>query len=152
MAKKNKLRLVNRKKTLKETIENSSINFESFEQGVEVLYEHSMGDRDEWAHPYDEIAQCKVLQLWQKRNNGSQCIQPHLLFPGDTPYYGGVYRHGFAVGCSGQFERHDTMIAGIISDMCVALAAEAYERRDTTDEKEFIEQEWRNDPLEKVVS
>lgn len=37
MAKKNKLRLVKRKKTLKETIENSSINFESFEQGVEVF-------------------------------------------------------------------------------------------------------------------
>ena len=37
MAKENKLRLVKRKNTLKETIENSSINFESFEQGVEVF-------------------------------------------------------------------------------------------------------------------
>ena len=119
-------------------------------QGVEVLYEHSLGDRDEWEHPYDEIAQCKALQLWEGRNNGSQCVQPHLLFSGDTPYHGGVYRHGFVVACSGQFERHDTMIAGMVSDMCVSLAAEAYERRDRTTEKEFINQKWRNDPLGNV--
>jgi len=37
MTKRNKLQLVKRKSTLQEKIENSSINFESFEQGVEVF-------------------------------------------------------------------------------------------------------------------
>src|ERR1035437_8963239 len=43
-----------------------------------VLAELSFGkSRSSWKYPYDEIAQCKALQLWHGRNDGGTDIQPH---------------------------------------------------------------------------
>lgn len=91
------------------------------------LYEQSVGDPKEWAHPYDNIAKCKALQLWTDRNDDRTMPIPHLLFSGDTPYWGGVKRRGIVVTCSGVQPWFDKMISGIVADIIVGLAHNAYE-------------------------
>ncbi len=87
-----------------------------------AIYEQSIGTEEGWSHRYDEIARCKALQLWQGRNDSGTDTMPHLLFSGDTPYWGGVKRDGIVVACSGLKPWLDKMIAGMICDMCIALA------------------------------
>ena len=91
-----------------------------------ALYERSYGDRSDWRHDYDEIARCKALQLWHDRNDGGTNVMPHLLFPGDTPNWGGVKRDGIVVACSGVQPHFDRMLSGIIADICIGLAYEAW--------------------------
>jgi hypothetical protein len=92
------------------------------------IYEHSVGNPKEWEAPFDNIAKCKALQLWTKRNDDRTGVIPHLLFPGDTPYWGGVDRSGIVVACSGVQPWFDKMISGIVADIIVALAHDAYEK------------------------
>lgn len=94
-----------------------------------MLAELNFGEsKSSWKYPYDEIAQCKALQLWHGRNDGGTDIQPHLLFSGDTPFWGGVKRNGIVVACSGVKPFFDRMIASVTADICVALAYDAWER------------------------
>jgi hypothetical protein len=92
-----------------------------------ALYQVSHGSTMDWEHPYDDIARCKALQLWTGRNDDRTSPIPHLLFPGDTPFWGGVWRRGFVVTCSGFQPWFDKLISGITSDSVVALAHHAYE-------------------------
>ncbi len=82
----------------------------------------SFGDKAQWPHKFDEIAQCKSLQLWHDRNNGGTDIMPHLLILDDTPFWGGVKRDGIVVACSGVQPWFDRMISGITADICIARA------------------------------
>ena len=91
------------------------------------LYQKSVGNKDQWEHPYDEIAMCKALQLWTDRNDDRTAPVPHLLFSGDTPFWGGVKRRGVVVCCSGVQPWFDKMISGLVADILVALAHDAYE-------------------------
>ncbi|MFA7208753.1 MAG: hypothetical protein WC120_00560 [Parcubacteria group bacterium] len=91
------------------------------------LYQKSVGEKKDWPHPFDEIAMCKALQLWTDRNDDRTMPIPHLLFPGDTPYWGGVKRRGIVVTCSGVQPWFDKMISGVIADVIVGLAHNAYE-------------------------
>jgi hypothetical protein len=95
-----------------------------------VLLEESYGARETWSAAYDDIAKCKALQLWHGRNDTRTDVRPHLLFPGDTPYWGGVKRHGIVVACSGVQPWFDQMIAGLVADMCKALAYDAWMNSD----------------------
>ncbi len=90
------------------------------------LYEHSLGDRRKWTGDYESIARCKALQLWHGRNDDRTDVMPHLLFSGDAPYYGGVQRHGIVVTCSGVQPWFDKMIAGMIAEVIVAIAYNAW--------------------------
>lgn len=92
-----------------------------------LIYQESFGNTDKWEHPYADIARCKALQLWTGRNDGRAGVIPHLLFSGDTPYWGGVKRDGIVVACSGVQPWFDRLIAGIVADTIVALAHDAYE-------------------------
>ena len=57
-----------------------------------LLYERSAGNEADWERPFKDIARCKALQLWQGRNTDGQTdSNAHLLFPNDTPYWGGLY-------------------------------------------------------------
>ncbi|MES2953497.1 MAG: hypothetical protein V4674_02965 [Patescibacteria group bacterium] len=87
-----------------------------------VLHEHSEGDPEKWEYKYKDIARCKALQLWDGRNDGGTDIQPHLLFAGDTPFWGGVKRHGIVVAMSGVQPHFDRMVSGMIADMLVGYA------------------------------
>lgn len=91
-----------------------------------LLAEESFGDKSNWEYPYDSIAQCKGLQLWHDRNDDQTDIMPHLLFPGDTPYWGGVKRHKIVVAVSGFQPYFDKMISGMIADMCKGMAYHAW--------------------------
>ena len=93
-----------------------------------LLYERSEGDKEDWEYPFDDIARCKALQLWQDRNDDGQTdSNAHLLFPGDTPYWGGVKRHGLVVGFSGEKPWIDQMISGMTADMLKALGRDNFE-------------------------
>lgn len=91
-----------------------------------LIYEQSGGDKGVWEHEYDNIARCKALQLWTDRNDDRTDAKPHLLFPGDTPYWGGVKRHGIVVCCSGVQPWFNKLISGISADTIVALSYDAY--------------------------
>lgn len=93
-----------------------------------TLYEHSVGDPTTWLRcRFDKIARSKALQWWTGRNDDHAGVIPHLLFLGDTFYWGGVKRQGIVVTCSGVQPWFDRMIAGMIADALIALAHDAYE-------------------------
>ena len=103
------------------------------------LYERSYGEKIEWSAEYDNIARCKALQLWHDRNDGSATILPHLLFPGDTPFWGGVKRDGIVVACSGVQPWLDRMLSGIVADLCIGLAFEAWQKsEDKKNDVDFL--------------
>lgn len=93
---------------------------------IEYCYNRNVGKAAPELARYQSIAQCKALQLWHGRNDGGTDTQPHLLFRGDTPYWGGVRRDGIAVACSGLEPHFDRMIAGMTADICIALSYQAY--------------------------
>jgi hypothetical protein len=101
-----------------------------------LLYEESRGNPADFAYPFDNIARCKALQLWTDRNDDRTDIQPHLLFKGDTPFWGGVKRRGIVVSCSGLQPWVDKLISGIVADTIVALAHDWWEHsNDKADEE-----------------
>ena len=91
-----------------------------------LLHEKSFGNKAEFGKPYDEIARCKALQLWTDRNDDRTDCVPHLLFKGDTPFWGGVKRRGLVVTCSGVQPWIDKLISGIVADTLVAMAHQAW--------------------------
>jgi len=92
------------------------------------IHQHSVGDKSEWKAPFDEIARCKALQLWRGQNeDGNTDSMPHLLFPDDTPFWGGVKRHGIVVACSGFQPYFDQLVSGIVADGIKALARHDFE-------------------------
>jgi hypothetical protein len=96
--------------------------------GPHIMAERSEGDRADWKYAYQDIARGKALQLWEDRNDGGTDIQPHLLFEGDTPFWGGVKRSGIVVTCSGVQPYFDRMIAGMVADATIGLAYDAWMR------------------------
>lgn len=106
-----------------------------------VLYTESVGQQSEWEYPFHKIALNKAYQLWQGRNdNGQTASNKHLLASEDTPFWGGVYRHGIVVAFSGENPLIDQMISGMVADMLKALASMDYENSPGAKEsKSFIE-------------
>ncbi|MDB5194093.1 MAG: hypothetical protein JWN50_107 [Parcubacteria group bacterium] len=103
-----------------------------------MLCEYSLNE-ELWEWSYRLIARSKAKQLWEDRNDGGTDIVPHLLFNGDTPYWGGVKRQGIVVACSGVQPWFDKMISGIIADMLIAMAYEAWDKsKDKKDDVCFI--------------
>jgi hypothetical protein len=94
-----------------------------------ILYERSVGDKCGWTRPYDEIARRNALQLWQERIDSESGNNPHFLFFEDALSRGGVKRRGLVVACAGTQPWFDRMVAGIIADVLIALAHDAYEKR-----------------------
>jgi hypothetical protein len=104
-----------------------------------LLYEESRGDPAKFEHPFDEIARCKAMQLWTDRNDDRTDNIPHLMFRGDTPYWGGVKRREIVVACSGVQPCIDKLISGMVADMLVALAHSAWmESEDKAKEVSFL--------------
>lgn len=106
----------------------NNMQFPNFEIKPRILCEVTFGEerKEVWRHKYDSIAQCKAMQLWHGRNLGGTDIVPHLLFPEDTHYWGGVYRHRIVVAGSGFNSYQDKMCSGMSADMMVYRAYGAY--------------------------
>lgn len=92
-----------------------------------ILHEQTFGDKSSWERPYDEIARSKAFTLWQERHDGRTDAIPHLLYTGDTPFYGGVKRDEIVVTCSGLQPWFDKMLSGMLADICIALAYDAWQ-------------------------
>jgi len=103
-----------------------------------VLYEYSLGDPKKWPHNFASIARCKALQLWHDRNDGRTDCMPHLLFFGDTPFWGGVKRRGIVVACSGFQPHFDKMFSGIIADMCIGMAYDRWAKVKKDFKEDFL--------------
>ncbi len=115
-------------------------NWPNYPVSPYLLHEQSVGEKSDWAYPFDEIARCKALQLWQGRNDDGQTdSNAHLLFPNDTPYWGGVKRHGLVVAFSGVQPWFDQMISGMTADMLKAVGRELFEiSDDSIKERSFL--------------
>jgi hypothetical protein len=127
MLKRNHCHIVVLVPAMKDAREENYPEWPNYPTRAYPLYQESFGDRKEWEHPYNEVAMCKALQLWTDRNDDRTYPIPHLLFPGDTPFWGGVKRRGIVVCCSGVQPWFDKMISGLVADIMVALAHDAYE-------------------------
>lgn len=92
-----------------------------------VLFQKSFfGGRDELDAAFGSFARLKARQLWYDRNDDRTGILPHLLFKGDTIYWGGVKRYGLVVTCSGVQPYIDKLISGMVADMLITMAYEAW--------------------------
>lgn len=101
----------------------------------QVLYEEDFGA----AESCKKIAQCKALQLWDGSNPGDAVTETpaHLLFPGDTRYWGGDEMEGLVVACSGLKPYFDKAVSRMILAMLIGLAAHnKKENLDTS--KDFV--------------
>ena len=108
-------------------------NWPNYSISPYILHEQSVGEKEGWERPFDKIARSKALQLWQGRNDDGQTdSNAHLLFPNDTPYWGGVQRHGLVVAFSGVQPWFDQMISGITADMLKAIGRDMLETSDDT--------------------
>lgn len=94
-----------------------------------ILYQKSFGDKSNWERPYDEIAQCKAIQLWDEFNPGGKTHETpaHLLFPDYTPFWGGDKMEGIVVACSGFQPWFDKMISRMILSALIGVAHEKWE-------------------------
>jgi len=92
-----------------------------------VLFEKSFyGGREKLDATFETFARLKAHQLWYDRNDDRTGILPHMLFQGDTVYWGGVKRFGIVVACSGIQPYIDKMISGMVADMLITMAYEAW--------------------------
>ncbi|KUM26660.1 hypothetical protein AU467_20190 [Mesorhizobium loti] len=104
------------------------------------IYEISVGNREEWSNEFDKTARNKALQLWRGQSmDGNTEPMPHLLFPNDTPFWGGVKRHGIVVATSGLQAYFDQMISGMIADAIKGLASFYFHNSDDkTEGRSFL--------------
>lgn len=92
-----------------------------------LLYETTWGELEtDDDRVIVDIARSKVRELWFKQQDGGTDLVPHLLFSGDTPYWGGVFRSGIAVACSGVKPWKDRLVASMVADLIIALAYDAW--------------------------
>jgi len=103
------------------------------------VYSHDIGNKMKWTHNFRSIAMSKARQLWQGLNDSRTDCVPHLIFPGETPFWGGVKRDGIVVACSGFAPYFDKLFSSIIADTCIALAYDYYNKaKKNNPDMEFI--------------
>jgi hypothetical protein len=94
----------------------------SFEEAI--LYEHAVGDRDQWDADYAAFARAKARVAWRTGLDGHlvQELRPHLLTARDTVLWGSVVVDGIVVGVSGANPWYDEAFAGAVA-MCLRAIA-----------------------------
>lgn len=87
------------------------------EFNASILYEHSVGNPDNWDADYGKFARAKTLLQWRTGLN-SHIVQerhPHLLQAGDTTLWGSACVDGIVVGASGTHPWYDEAFCGIVA-------------------------------------
>jgi len=103
------------------------------------VYSYDIGNKKKWKHNFRAIAMSKARQLWHGLNDGRTDCMPHLIFPGETPFWGGVKKDGIVVACSGFAPYFDKLFSSIIADICIALAYDYCEKaKKKNSNREFI--------------
>lgn len=89
-----------------------------------ILYEHAIGDKDQWDADYGEFARAKARVAWRTGMDGHkvQELQPHMLTARDTVLWGSVVIDGIVVGVSGAHPWYDEAFAGTVAVCLRALA------------------------------
>lgn len=97
-----------------------------------LYHEESFGDVEDWRFDFRAIARCKALQLWDGTNPGGSQLNPpaHLLFSGDTPFYGGDKMEGLVCACSGLPPYYDKLVARVVLSSIIAQVHDALENSD----------------------
>jgi hypothetical protein len=101
------------------------------------LYDHGFGDSDS-GELYQAIARNKARQRWYDQSDGSAMVTPHLLFPGDTKYWGAVKREGIVAACSGVQPEFDRLMAQITVDTLIALALNEFKNDTSLEGFDFL--------------
>lgn len=93
-----------------------------------VLYEHPIGNPQDWMHDYMTIARGKAQQGWRTQlpNGLMQLNAAVLLEKGDVKYTSCYVDavSGMTVGCSGIQGYFDYLIGGLVAIACLQLAHE----------------------------
>jgi hypothetical protein len=91
-----------------------------------VLHEESVGDPQAWGADYRGFARAKAELSWRTGcdTHVIQELRPHLLGPGDTLLWGGVWRDGLVVATSGAHPWFDEAFANAVAGFVLALAHE----------------------------
>lgn len=86
--------------------------------------------KENWAHPYDEIARrkAKMCQRTGKPSGEVLTRTPWLLKAGDPPFAGGIIEDGLVVAVSGLQSHFDEMLAWMIFNAIAALCTDAIVR------------------------
>jgi len=96
-----------------------------------LLASGHFGNVGDWEHDYVAIALSKASQHWDaRRSDDSGGTPAHLLFEGDTPYWGSVNRQDIIVAASGIQPWFDRLAAGMVADLLIAMAHDAWENSD----------------------
>lgn len=96
----------------------------SFEEAI--LYEHTVGDREQWDADYGAFARAKARVAWRSGMDGHlvQELRPHMLCARDTVLWGSVVVDGIVVAVSGANPWYDEAFAGTVA-MCLRALAKA---------------------------
>jgi hypothetical protein len=84
-----------------------------------------------WEHDFEDIARCKAVK-------GDRSDQPHLLYPGETVYWGNVEVQGIRIGCSGFASEDDMTVSENTGREIIRLAKEAFDTFMQTFEGDFL--------------
>jgi hypothetical protein len=95
------------------------------------LYGKAFGCRDKWKHDFEDIARCKAVK-------GERSDQPHLLFPGETIYWGNVEMDGIRIGCSGFASEDDKKISRGTGRRLIRLAKAKHDKFMQTYKEDFL--------------
>lgn len=96
--------------------------------GASVLYEYSVGFKNEWLDDYENIARHEAVVLWVKdaiENKDCLRFSSHLRFPGQELYWGGADHNQLIVVCAG-LQPVNSMISGMISSIIIGRAHHAF--------------------------
>lgn len=91
-----------------------------------VLYEHSIGDRENWDADYAGFALAKARAAWSTGMDGHavQELRPCLLSAQGAVLWGSVVLEGIVVSASGAYPWYDEAFAGTIA-MCLRAMAKS---------------------------
>lgn len=82
-----------------------------------ILYEHAVGDPNEWDADYGRFARDKARVSWRTGMDGHavRYLQPYRLLDGDSGLWGGVCIDGIAIGVSGANPWFDEAFAATVA-------------------------------------
>lgn len=91
-----------------------------------LLYEHSVGDREQWDADYAAFARDKALLSWRHQMDSRKVVQlqPHRLSHEDTVLWGGVWLDGIVVAASGALPAWDETFSLLVAAHLRAIALE----------------------------
>lgn len=104
-----------------------------------ILYEHAVGDREQWDADYAAFARAKAKVAWEAGMDSAavQALRPWALSADDTTLWGSVCVDGIVVGASGLQAWYDEAFAGAVA-MCLRAMAKAQAEKARAERRLFL--------------